>query len=191
MGRREIGTLVTVAALVLGNGARSRAQDAEKFQQILQLKIQLQTELNEQRYGDAEKSALRMKALSDEMFAGQPLMQAAVLTNVGAVYESLFKLDQAEEIYNQVLTAFQAGGNDGANGVALTLNNLATLYQKQGRLADSERVLHRAVEMARNSTVAGKEIFLAKALIESRHPAFVRRTFTRSRVGSAGIAFVV
>ncbi len=55
-------------------------------------------------YGDAEKSALRMKALSDEIFSGQPLMQAAVLTNVGAVYESLFKLDQAEEIYNQVLT---------------------------------------------------------------------------------------
>ena len=132
-------------------GSRDKAgicADPEKIQKIVQLRFKLQTELNELRYADAEKTALEMKGLSEETFRGQPLMQAAVLTNVGAVYESLFKLDDAEKVYKQVLEAFEAGGDASVNGVALTLNNLGTLYQKQGRVGESEKSVRRAVDVA-------------------------------------------
>lgn len=132
------------------------------------------------RYGRAEPLLKRALAL---FRAGRPEHHpdiATAMNNLAAVYVAQDRLGEAEPLYRKALAirradpqepdgvaggplddaaaveqALRAQPNDGRPAVATSLNNLATLYHRQGRQADAERLLERAREIEESALPEG------------------------------------
>jgi CHAT domain-containing protein/tetratricopeptide (TPR) repeat protein len=118
------------------------------------------------RYSEAEALFKRALALLDKLGAAGTQDQARVMSTLGRVYYELGRYAEAEAIFKRAFVIFEKvlntyfpnparRRNDRAimftADVALSLNDLATLYIDLGRYAEAEPLLKRAIALRESS----------------------------------------
>jgi tetratricopeptide (TPR) repeat protein len=88
--------------------------------------------------------ALCRTGLAAAALLGDPSATANLHIAAGIAYRETHDLESATESLLSALESFRQVGN--VTGVAMTLNNLATVYQEAGRAADARRALLRAAQ---------------------------------------------
>ena len=66
--------------------------------------------------------------------------------NLGYLYESQGKLEEAEKMYQQALQGKENAWGPDHTSTLNTVNNLGNLYKSQGKLDQAEKVYQRALQ---------------------------------------------
>lgn len=165
----ELGDDALVYAEAIANAAllfhmRGRYDDAEAFyERALELHaehddteadIALARTLADRAHLDIERHRPRqalprqeraLSLLRNAGAAAPPELLAGVMADIGETYEALGELDTAVQWHAESLAAFREHFGDEHANVGVALNNLATLYQRQERFDDAEKLLRDAL----------------------------------------------
>jgi serine/threonine protein kinase/tetratricopeptide (TPR) repeat protein len=136
--------------------------------------------------GVLDAGALRAR----KELAGQPELQAEILTVIGRTYQRLAAHDQARPLLEEALALGERAYGPEHEQVAQSLNDLGVLLRDQGDLAGSARRLERALAIRRarfgthHATVAVSEVELGRTysdqgLLERAEPLFREALATR------------
>lgn len=91
---------------------------------------------------------LMHKALEHAEQSGNSLAIARAQLGVGVLYGSTNRLEEAEKLLKATLLSFRKGTDyDSRQGYGWTLLNLGGLYRKQGKLAQAEQNLLKAIKI--------------------------------------------
>jgi tetratricopeptide (TPR) repeat protein len=157
------GTVVAVAAILVGAGAatlglvrakRAQAvaeQEAETAQETTEFLVQL---FNVSDPSEARGNTITAREILDRgakdietRLAGQPLIQARLMRNIGAVYNELGLYGQARPLLERAVALDRTTGD--REELANSLERLGVLDGDQGRFDDAERELEEAVAIYR------------------------------------------
>jgi eukaryotic-like serine/threonine-protein kinase len=120
--------------------------------------------------GPNSQSALEIGAQRiDKELAGQPELQARMLTMIGRTYERMEQYEKAQPLLERALAIGREASVENVT-LAQSLNNLGVLYRQQGNLAKSEPLLRESLALRRkllgneDKDVAVTLVFLARVL---------------------------
>src|SRR5207237_2476848 len=68
------------------------------------------------------------------------------VNNLGLLYKSQGKLDEAEKMYQLALQGYEKALGPDHTSTLMTVNNLGLLYADQGKLDDAEKMYQRALQ---------------------------------------------
>ena len=115
------------------------------------------------RYAQAEVEFRYSLAVRREMSEPETSRLAVAFTNLGTICYYTGRLDEARHYHLEAMRINERLYGPGSAIVANDLNNLATIYITQGRFAQAEQLLRRAID-----------IFQSRGRFDRRLPVFMR-----------------
>ncbi|MEM8993725.1 MAG: tetratricopeptide repeat protein, partial [Acidobacteriota bacterium] len=162
-----VAAVIVIVALVAGGAARTlearRAnQEAEKARQALAEAVQVSDFLiglfetvDPDRGADDPESVdellAKAEATMDEELADQPLARARFLQTIGRIAFNRADLDRAVHLYEQALALREENQAAEHPNIIRILGSLGVIYRRQGREAEAEAVLVRAISLYESS----------------------------------------
>jgi tetratricopeptide (TPR) repeat protein len=95
-------------------------------------------------YDRAEKLFKECLSIYDLTIGREHFLSISAMNNLGLVYQETERLDEANALHEQCLSMLE-GKKDSKLALATTLNNLATLRKKQGKIDESIKMLDRVL----------------------------------------------
>jgi serine/threonine-protein kinase len=80
-------------------------------------------------------------------FSDQPLVQIRLMRTLGSIYRKLALLDRAEALLVEAVEVGETLGDDHAEGLGATFDQLGILYAVQGRYDEAEAQFQRSLEL--------------------------------------------
>jgi CHAT domain-containing protein/tetratricopeptide (TPR) repeat protein len=105
--------------------------------------------------GSYESSVEYMTIAKDfwaEKFGRSHAMYMACLSNLGAIYDVLGRIDESEKLLFEVLNTLEKHHPDKQKDLALVANNLGALYENTGRYQEAETYYQQAIDIRRTLT---------------------------------------
>lgn len=122
------------------SGALVQAQ-----QDLLDLDRKFQTARETGKLQDAQQIAARLVDVARAAKARNPQNAAAVLHNVGSLYDDFGRYDEAETLLTEALSLYERALGPEHLDVAMTLNTLGAVKLHKGQYAQSESLLKKAL----------------------------------------------
>lgn len=155
-----IAGLVTSTTLYVQTSAAQRGEQRQRIvaQRVNRFLLDMLGSVNPRRSAGKDVAVLR-ELLDDASkqvsatFADQPDIRGAIEDTLGQAYLSLGLYDQAEEHMTSAVAAFESVYGSDHRETLTAVHNLGIVRQDQGRMAEAETVLRRALE-GRSATLA-------------------------------------